>query len=81
MVATDVGSVMEWPKTFNMFPVDEKAGKSKTYQTKILINENEIIMEIDTGATVTVISEITFSAMKNRPSLQNSNTQLNTFRG
>ena len=38
-------------------------------------------MKIDTGITVTVISKITFSTLKNRPALQNSNTKLHTYSG
>ena len=80
MVASDTKSDMERPEMY-MFCVDVKAGKSKPHLTKILINGNEINMEIDTGTTVTGISEITFSTLKNRPSLQNSNTQLDTYSG
>ena len=43
-----------------MFRVDEKSGKSKPYKTKLPKNGDEIIIEIDPGATVTLISEITF---------------------
>ena len=48
VATTNSESDMERPKMYNMFRIDEKAGKSKPYQTKILINGNEINVEIDT---------------------------------
>ena len=74
MATIDTESDTEQPEMFSLLRVDEKAGKSKPYQTKILINGNEIIMEITTRSTITVINEITFSAMKNHLTLQKSNT-------
>ena len=58
------------------------SGRNKPYQTTIIVNGKPLLMEIDTGASVSVVGEGTFYSIREGNStvgLQKTLTQLQTY--
>ena len=58
------------------------AGKNKPYRTTLIVNGKPLLMEIDTGASVSLVGEGTFKDIRDGKStveLQETSTQLQTY--
>lgn len=69
--------------SFNMFNVIGQP-LSKPIYTALQINSNEVKMEVDTGASVSVISQGTFHKLwrsEGAPELKETNIRLRTYTG
>lgn len=58
-----------------------KSGSSKPLQVKVVVNGKELAMEIDTGASVSLLSEDTFNRLWQGAKLQKSAIKLQTYTG
>ena len=67
-------------RSYSMYTVG--ASKSKPYCVNIKVNGQDVKMEVDTGASVTVINEQTFrQTLKSTPKIQPSDGNLHTYTG
>ena len=67
---------------YTMFHIS--CGSSKPLQTTITVNGNPLTMEVDTGASVSIINRTTFDRIRNGQStldLNKSNVRLSTYTG
>ena len=78
---TATGSDSDTSETYSMFKVGKDRDQMKPYQVDLSVNSEKLSMEIDTGASVSVISESAYKAMEKPPQLKKSNTQLYTYTG
>ena len=70
----------ESPGAYGMFQMT--AGTTRPFHTTIMVNGSLLVMEVDTGASVSVISESTFHAIQNGVTtleLKETATQLHTY--
>ena len=66
--------------SYSMYTVG--ASRSKPYCVNIKVNGQDVKMEVDTGASVTVINEQTFrQTLKSTPKIQPSDANLHTYTG
>jgi len=69
---------------YALFPVVSGQSTFLPWRILIIINGQEVQMEIDTGASVTLVSEATFSNLKTStamPPLEKENIKLCTYTG
>ena len=78
---TATGSDSDTSETYSMFKVGKDRDQMKPYQVDLSVNDEKLSMEIDTGASVSVISESAYKAMEKPPQLKKSNKQLYTYTG
>ena len=73
---------VEEPKVYTLFHLKEKLVKPLT--VTINVNGTALTMEVDTGAAVSVISELSYKStwpVENRPLLKKTSVQLRTYSG
>jgi len=69
---------------YTLFPVVSGQSTFLPWRTLMIINGQEVQMEIDTSASVTLVSEATFSNLKTStamPPLEKANIKLRTYTG
>ena len=68
-------------QSYNLFSIESQAGKP--IQVNLTVNEKPLTMELDTGASYSLISEQTYKATwsEGAPSLQQSGIKLHTYTG
>ena len=72
--------IEEEEKRYELYNI--KSSKPDPYCVNINVNGHEITMEVDTGASVTVISEQTYrQTLKSVPKIQPSDANLHTYTG
>ena len=74
--------VLDLPAEYTMYPVT--GPNAKPWQTPISVEDHSLVMEVDTGAAVTVISEATFNrvgGVSSLPQLHPSMVKLRTYTG
>ena len=74
--------VLDLPAEYTMYPVT--GPNAKPWQTPISVEDHSLVMEVDTGAAVTVISEATFNQVGGVSSLSQlhpSMVKLRTYTG
>jgi hypothetical protein len=67
-----------------MYHVDDDQRKWDPYRVNLSLNGEDVSMEVDTGASKTIISEITYKTLRERDSsvnIKHSNSQLRTYTG
>ena len=71
----------ESDQSYNFFAMESKAGTP--IQVNLTVNQKPLTMELDTGASYSLISEQTYKATwpEERPSLQQSSVKLHTYTG
>ena len=67
---TATGSDSDTSDTYSMFKVGKDRDQMKPYQVNLLVNGGKLSMEIDTGVSVSVISESAYKAMEKLPQLK-----------
>jgi hypothetical protein len=61
-----------------------KNGRSQPYKVDVVLNDKPLQMELDTGASLSIISQKIYESLwkkENRPPLKNTNTVLQTYTG
>ena len=67
-------------QSYNLFSIESHTGKP--IQVNLTVNEKPLTMELDTGASYSLISEETYKATWSEgPSLQQSGIKLHTYTG
>ena len=70
------------PSEYTLYPVTQQ--NAKPWQTSISVEDHNLLMEVDTGTAVTVISEATYNQICGASSsaqLQPSTLKLRTYTG
>ncbi|XP_058858757.1 uncharacterized protein K02A2.6-like [Acipenser ruthenus] len=76
--------VEEESEVYTMFNVRSKQQREKPITVEVIINDQVTTMEIDTGASVSIISESTYNRnwpLDNKPELTTSDVVLRTYTG
>ena len=55
--------------------------QTKPIQTIVSIGNQDLLMEVDTGASLSIISKKTYSSLNNAPQLQSTEVRLHTYTG
>ena len=63
---------------YSLYQISSKQ-ESKPLQVKVVINGQPLTMELDTGAAVTFVSELTFQRKWSNVTLQTSTARLHTY--
>ena len=59
-----------------LFGLNEHANNTKQSKTTVCLNETQLEMVVDTGATVNIMDENTLSKLKSQPKLNNTKTKI-----
>jgi len=55
--------------------------QTNSFQVTVNIESQDVLMEVDTGTSLSVISEMTYKSLSSAPSLQSTQAKLRTFTG
>ena len=74
--------ILPWQSTHDLYTINTLSSRVDPIQVNVTINGKELVMELDTGASVSIISEKTFDdVLRGTITLQPSKVSLTSYSG